>query len=120
MNNNAHTYMVMKEYNSPYPNSIIFNKGDNVNIGNEFTDDPDWKDWIWCEKNNEIKAWIPKQYVDKKKSKGILKRDYNAMELSVSIGEELKVTEIINGFGMSEKKDGTKGWVPLKNLKIIE
>jgi vacuolar-type H+-ATPase subunit I/STV1 len=51
---------------------------------------------------------------------GIFNRDYNAMELSVQVGEELVVYEIVNGFGMSEKTNGTKGWVPTKNMEIEE
>jgi len=42
------------------------------------------------------------------------------MELSVKVGEELVVYEVVNGFGMSEKPDGAKGWVPMRNLEIEE
>ncbi len=42
------------------------------------------------------------------------------MELSVQVGEELAVYETVNGFVMSEKPDGTKGWVPMKNLEIVD
>jgi len=42
------------------------------------------------------------------------------MELTVKIGEELLVYEIVNGFGMSEKPDGKRGWVPMKNIEIEE
>lgn len=42
------------------------------------------------------------------------------MELSVQTGEILVIHEIVNGFGMSEKPNGTKGWVPLRNMKIEE
>jgi hypothetical protein len=51
---------------------------------------------------------------------GVFNRDYDAMELSVQVGEELVVYEIVNGFGMSEKTNGTKGWVPMKNMEIEE
>jgi hypothetical protein len=34
----------------------------------------------------------------------------------VNEGEELLVYEEINGFGMAEKSDGKKGWVPLRNM----
>jgi hypothetical protein len=42
------------------------------------------------------------------------------MELSVVIGETLKVHEIVNGFGMAEKSNGTRGWVPMRNLESKE
>ena len=111
-------YRVTKEYKSPYPDPIIFHKGDTVEVGQEFTDDPNWKDWIWCEGANDTKAWVPKQYLDIRERKGTFKRGYNAMELSVSVGEELVVYEIVNGFGMAEKPNGVRGWVPMKNMEL--
>jgi len=87
MNDKLKKYQVTKEYKSPYPRPIIFNIGDIVRIGKEFTDDPDWNDWIWCEKTDNINAWVPKQYLNILEKQGTFKRDYNAMELSVSVGE---------------------------------
>lgn len=113
-------YRVTREYKSPFPDPIVFHKGDTVEVGKEFTDDPDWKDWIWCEGTNSIKACVPKQYLEIRDGKGTFKRDYNAMELSVYVGEELVVYEIVNGFGMAEKSNSIKGWVPIKNVKPIK
>ena len=110
-------YRVVREYRSPYPDPIIFRKGEKTIVGQEFKEDPDWKDWVWCEGSNK-KAWVPKQYIAINGANGIFNRDYNAMELSVKAGEELVVYEIVNGFGMSEKPDGTKGWVPMRNMEI--
>ncbi len=112
-------YRVIRDYRSPYPGPIVFRKGEKVGVGQEFKEDPDWKDWIWCEGNNK-KAWVPKQYIAIDGTNGIFNKDYNALELSVNIGEELVVYEIVNGFGMSEKLDGTRGWVPMKNMELEE
>ena len=59
-----------------------------------------------------------RQYLDIRGRKGTFKRKYNAMELSVSVSEELFVHEIVNGFGMAEKTSGMRGWVPMKNLEV--
>ncbi len=111
-------YRVTKEYRSPYPDPIVFRKGEEVKIGQEFNEDPDWENWVWCEGKNDQKAWTPKQYIDFNGVKGTLNREYNAMELSVKTGEELTVYEIVNGFGMAEKPDGKRGWVPMRNMEI--
>ncbi len=113
-------YKVIRDYESPYPYPIIFQKGEKVKIGQEFKEDPNWENWIWCESENGKKAWSPKQYINIDGTKGIFNKDYNAMELSVKIGEELLIYEIVNGFGMSEKLDGKRGWVPMKNMEIEE
>ena len=113
-------YRVIKDYKSPYPDPIVFQKGEKVKVCQEFTEDPDWENWVWCEGRDDRKAWVPKQYLDVDGRKGIFNRDYNAMELSVQTGEILVIHEIVNGFGMSEKPNGTKGWVPMRNMKIDE
>jgi hypothetical protein len=109
-------YRVTKEYKSPYPDPKGFQEGEQVEIGDEYTDDPDWKNWVWCKGKNNKHAWVPIQYLTISKGNGIFKRNYNALELSVNEGEELTVYEEINGFGMAEKVNGAKGWVPMRNI----
>ena len=116
----AKHYRVIEDYQSPYPHPINFHKGEVVQVGEEFTDDPDWKDWVWCEGEHGKKAWAPKQYLKTEAGRGVFLNDYNARELSVTIGEVITVYEVINGFGMSEKQNGERGWVPLKNLQPEE
>ncbi len=55
----AKKYKVIKKYESPYPNSIIFEKNEEVKIIKDSDDHPDWKDWIWCEGTKNSKAWTP-------------------------------------------------------------
>lgn len=110
-------YRVIEDYISPYPDPIIFHKGEKVIIGKEFIDDPDWKDWVWCEGQNDNQAWVPKQYLETKGKTGVFLTDYNALELSIAVGETLIIYETINGFGMAEKPNGDRGWVPLRNLQ---
>ncbi len=113
-------YRVTKDYESPYPDPMIFLKGEKVKVGQEFKEDPDWKDWVWCEGKSGKKAWTPKQYINVDGTEGTFNKEYNAMELSVKTGEELAVHEIVSGFGMSEKPDGTRGWVPMRNMEFEE
>ncbi len=111
-------YTAIKAYKSPYPDPIIFQKGDIVEVGKEFTEDPDWVNWIWCDGVDNRQAWVPDQYLDISQNQGIFNREYNAMELSVSVGEGLFVHEIVNGFGIAEKSSGEIGWVPMNCLEM--
>ena len=113
-------FVVIKGYQTPYPDSILFKEGERVIIGETFQDDPDWVDWIWCAGESENRAWVPKQYIQLTSGEWRLSRDYDAKELSINIGEILAVDQIINGFGMAVKSDSTKGWVPLKNLQWVD
>lgn len=117
MGKSAKRYRVIGAYRSPYPRPIVFQKGEKVTIGREFTEDPDWKDWVWCEGEHGNQAWVPKQYLKIEAGGGVMSTDYNALELSVTTGETLAVYEIVNGFAMAEKQSGERGWVPLKNLQ---
>lgn len=112
-------YRVKQDYQSPYPDPILFRKGEQVTVGREFNDDPDWQNWRWCEGRNKNAAWVPIQYLTIKGGNGIFKQDYNARELTIQTGEILEVYEVINGFGMAEKSDGNQGWVPVRNLEIL-
>lgn len=113
-------YRVIADYQSPYSDPIIFYQGETVQVGKEFTNDPDWKDWVWCEGERGNKAWVPKQYLKTEAGSGVFLTDYNARGLSVTIGEVITVYEIVNGFGMAEKQNGERGWVPLKNMQSEE
>lgn len=112
-------YKVIRDYQSPYPTSVVFEKGEAVVLGKEFLEDPAWKGWIWCEAGDHRKAWVPEQYLDASDDRGTLIVTYDAKELSLRIGEVITVTEWINGFGMAEKSTGDRGWVPLRNLSTI-
>ena len=111
-------YRVLKDYESPFPDPIVFQKGERVSLGTKFEEDPDWQNLFWCEGKNGKKAWVPEDYLNSDGVNGIFNREYNAKELSVQVGEKLTVYEIVNGFGMSEKIDGTRGWVPMRNMKL--
>ena len=117
MKNKPKKFKVIAAYKSPYPEPIIFQAGEMVEVGREFTDDPDWEDWVWCSGAENKEAWVPKQYLEISGIKGVFKREYNALELSITEGEELYVHEVMNGFGMAEKSNGNKGWVPMKCLE---
>jgi hypothetical protein len=41
-------YQVTQEHESPYPDPMESCEGEHVEIGDEFADDPDWKNWVWC------------------------------------------------------------------------
>ena len=116
MKNKLTQYRVIRDYESPYPAPILFQRSERVVTGSEFTDDPDWKNWLWCTGSRGQQAWVPRQFLEIQGTSAIFRRDYNALELSMYTGEVILVGEQINGFGMAEKVGGEKGWVPMRNL----
>ncbi len=113
-------YKVVQEYQSPYPDPIIFQVGEKVIVGQKSEHDPDWENWYWCEGENNKEAWVPKQYLEINGQQGVFIQNYNAMELTITPGEIFSIYEIVNGFGMAIKNEGQKGWVPMKNIERLK
>lgn len=111
-------YRCIKNYQSPYPESILFRKGEVVVVGEEYEQDPDWRNWIRCQAEDGREAWVPKQYLKINKETGIFLRDYDARELNLAIADVIHIREIVNGFGMAQKQNGDKGWAPMNHLEI--
>jgi hypothetical protein len=112
-------YQVTESYTSPYPDSIKFDKGESIVIGRKFQDDPDWKDWYWCQATGGRQAWVPKQFIDIQGEAGSVNTCYDAKELSIQAGELLTVSITVNGFGFARNSRGETGWVPLRNIKLV-
>ena len=113
------TYKVIEAYKSPYPDSIIFDQGEDVEVGEKYEEDPDWNDWYWCEAADGKKAWIPGQYLDIHGNGGRLNTEYDAKELSLQPDEVVTVYKIVNGFAIAENSNGEVAWAPLRNMKIV-
>jgi hypothetical protein len=54
-----HKYQVIQDYQSPYPDPIIFRKGEQVTVDRNFKGDPDWPNWCWCKGKNKNADWFP-------------------------------------------------------------
>ena len=88
--------IVIKKHSSS-PNPLILRKGEDVRVGHEFLEDPDWPDWIECTNSAGNKGWIPKQFLDISGENAVTLRDYDATELNVNVGEHITVLEFTNG-----------------------
>ena len=97
---------MIEAYKSPYPDSIIFEKGEEVEVGDKYHEDPDWNDWHWCKAIGEKKAWIPRQFIDIHRNEGTLNTKYDARELNLQPNEVVIVHKIVNGFAIAENSNG--------------
>ncbi len=106
---------VISDYKSPYTEPLKIRKGEILQIGDK---ESEWHGWVWCIKKDGNERWVPKNYLDIQGSSGIMLQDYEAKELTVSVGEELKIEKEESGWVWVSNKEGKKGWVPLENIKI--
>jgi len=109
--------VVVSSRASDYSDPIIVNAGDRVVLGDKKSP---WPGWVWITDSGGKSGWIPEAYIGKSGSVGTGLRDYDATELDVEKGEELVIHEEVAGWYWCTNKAGRSGWVPAKNLVLLE
>ena len=108
--------VVLNKHRSKFLNPLILSKGDIVKTGNE---DKEFPGWIWCTTSDNNSGWISQTYLEINKNSAVLKKDYNATELNVDIGQILKVFFEDTDWAWCEAEDSLKGWVPVNKIKYL-
>jgi uncharacterized protein YgiM (DUF1202 family) len=110
-------YQVISNYESAYPDPLVFSKGEMLKIGTETSD---WPGWVWCTNENGKSGWTPRSYIAiyEKFCKAL--KDYNASEITVKVGQTLVAEKEESGWIWVTNKTGKSGWIPLKNVKKIK
>jgi len=113
-------FITIKEWNSNYLNPIELEQNEIVKIREKDNDNPNWKDWIFCENLNSI-GWVPEQIITKiKNNKALIKEKYSAKELNVKEGEKVIGLKELNGWvWVKRKSDNNEGWLPFEILQGI-
>ena len=96
--------------------SVVFRKGDRVEVGREDTEMPGW---FWCMNKDGVWSWIPHEYLSRSDSEGTITHDYDTTELTVAVGEILEYLGEVRFWTFCRTSDGRKGWVPTKNLERV-
>ena len=100
---------VKSPYRSAYPDPLKLKPGEKVKLGKGISE---WSGWAWCEDKNGKTGWVPESYLQIKGNSGKLLFDYDATELTVKKGEELKILKEQSGWLWCENRKGDYGWVP--------
>lgn len=108
------TSRVVKPHQPSDPDPLIVRKGARLSFERKETE---FAGWIWCTNDSGKRAWVPEHWVDIEGDSCVMKRDYNAIELSVEAGEVLTVEFEESGWAWATKEGGESGWVPLENLE---
>ena len=80
----------------------------------------EWPGWIWCTNDAGAAGWAPESWIapeDVDAGSCIFRRDYDATELSVDVGETLMVEIEESGWAHVTDSRARRGWVPLRNLE---
>jgi len=109
---------VIAYYQAPYVDPIQVNAGDEVVI--DLDKQTDIAGWVWCTNRNGKSGWVPKTYVKYLGRVGKMRVEYNAIELTVHIGEILTVLKAESGFYWAANQKNEQGWVPMSHVESYE
>ena len=110
-------YKVIKAWRTAYPDPLGIKKGQRLTVGEK---DSEWQGWAWCTDNDGKSGWVPEAYLSVKENLAEALRDYDATELTVTVGEILTVLETESGWVWAVKEDGAAGWVPRECVEVVK
>lgn len=105
---------VVKAHTATYQDPLRVHAGETVQVGGE---DEEWRGWTWCTAADGKGGWVPNTFLKIKDKSGVFKRDYDATELTVRVGDTLTAEKEESGWCWCVNAAGTQGWVPAKNLE---
>ena len=109
---------VIADYQAPYADLIQVNAGDEVVVNLEKqTNIPGW---VWCTDRDGKSGWVPKTYLEYSGKVGKMLCDYDAIELTVQVGEILTVHKAESDFYWITNQKGIQGWVPISHVQSCE
>ncbi len=112
---------VIADYQAPYADPIQVNEGDEISLDrNKKTD---LVGWVWGTDQAGKSGWVPEAYLERHGDTGILRCDYDAIELTIHVAEILTFHKAESGFFWVTDQVGRQGWVPASHVephKIIE
>ncbi|HZR38787.1 MAG TPA: SH3 domain-containing protein [Ktedonobacteraceae bacterium] len=112
-------YLVIKDHQASYPDPIVMHAGETLEVSgkeDQWNGNPDWT-FIWCTNEQGKSGWVPKTYVELAGVTGKARHDYNAIELSVTVGEKVVAGQEESGWVWCTNMHGKSGWVPIENIK---
>lgn len=110
--------LVVAAYETQYPDPLIMNSGDQLKILKK--KDGEWPGWVFCENIGGKQGWVPENIVKIDADTAIAQQGYEAREVSVMEGEIVRIEKVESGWAWVTNMTNETGWVPMKNLKLVE
>lgn len=98
------------DYVRPYEDPIVVSRGDKVKPIEKI--ETDFIGWTWCVADDGRAGWTPENWCNVTSEFWLLKRDFSALELTVSRGDLVELLFSESGFVFCRTKSGLEGWLP--------
>jgi SH3 domain len=111
------TGRVLADYQAAYSDPITMYSGEELQLSGKKDEWNGWI-WLWCTNQAGKSGWVPEPYIEQTGNKGKALCDYDAIELSVSIGETLSIEKEQSGWFWCTNQAEKSGWVPAEHIAI--
>jgi len=110
--------LVVAGYEAQYPDPLTMNSGDALKIVKRRNEE--WPGWVFCESQSGKRGWVPEKSIKIDGETAVAQQNYVAREVTVMEGEIVRIESVESGWAWVTNMTDATGWVPLKNLKIVE
>jgi SH3 domain len=108
---------VLTDYQAAYSDPITMHSGEELQLSEKKDNWHGWI-WLWCTNQAGKSGWVPECYIEQTGNAGKALYDYDAIELSVSMGEVLSIEKEESGWLWCSTQQGKSGWVPAEHIAI--
>ncbi len=105
-------------YERPYENPMALKAGDPVCIDREKSQETDILGWSWCTGPDGRQGWVPTSWLTHREGAERIARDFSALELSLRLGDRVRLHHSESGFVWVTHENGATGWVPDACLQL--
>ena len=105
---------IIADYKAQYENPIQVASGERVTVGRE---DEEFPGWVWCTASDGRSGWVPMELIANHEGAAMVVDDYSAKELSVKVGDIVKVKDARRDWLLVEKANNETGWIPASHAR---
>lgn len=98
------------DYRRPYADPVRGRAGEF--LVPDYAQQTDLFGWIWCRNDAGQEGWAPRNWLEPAGDKLRLIRDFDAIELTVTMGDTVTLHFSESGFCWVTSASGETGWVP--------
>ena len=108
--------LVVAGFDAKYPDQMT------IDVGQELTvvKNDEWPGWLLCQNSSGKQGWVPEKIVKITAGRAVAQESHDTREISMQEGEIVRIEKIETGRAWVTDMTNETGWVPLKNLKIVE
>jgi hypothetical protein len=117
MNTPPHKMRVTESRPRDHVRNLSVHAGDMVGVGHRNQQFPEMR---WCTPERGYSGWVAESYFEyTSDTEAVVKRDYDASQLTVFEDEELEVLDEVGDWLLCRNASGIQGWVPRRILEGI-